>query len=530
MLKVLMIDDEKLVRQMAMRCIDWEELGLQIVGEASSARMGRELIDELHPDIVFMDVRMPGMDGLTCSKLVLEQYPHIKILILSGHNEFEYASEAIKIGVFDYLLKPINADELRKAAIKVRDAILEERDHRQEFERYKEELEKHSQYIKDRQLATLVSSRNPQQYLESLEYFGITIKDTVIQVALVELRGGEDGSFGEENLLLKMHTRGLIEDYYGDQEGIFVCDSGADWILILNNESETALYEHVEDLERYLENNMDAQVCIGVGDVYQDLEKVRASYKEAQDALKYRFVSGEGSVICFRDVYPYYDADCEASLDKEIIREVGNSIRINDVSGAEKTLDGILDRMKKRGGDRDQVIILAVEIFAEIMKILSEMKVNIQSETLSYSSMTEGLFSRDTFEEIREYMKEILREACLTVRGEVSDKEKNLVRKVKDYIQEHYDQEDLSLNSLAGIYYVNSSYLSRVFKEKTGYTFTNYLFECRMKEAERLVVTTDMKAYEISEKIGIADPHYFSVCFKKHTGMSVSEYKKSKKL
>lgn len=530
MLKVLMIDDEKLVRQMAIRCIDWEEIGLQIAGEASSARMGREMIEELHPDIVFMDVRMPGMDGLTCSRLVLEQYPHIKIIILSGHNEFEYASEAIKIGVFDYLLKPINADELRKAAIKVRDTILEERDHRKEFERYKEELEKHSAYIRDRQLSTLVSSRNPRQYLESLEYFGITFQNTVFQAALVEVREKDENSFGEEKLLMKMHTRQLIEDYYGDQEGIYVCDSGADWILIVNNESEGALYDHGEDLKQYLENNMDAQVLIGVGTVYDELEKLRASYKEAQDALKYRFVSGEGAMICFRDIYPYYDADQDASMDKETIREVGNSIRINDAAGAEDTLDGILDQMKKRGGERDQVIILAVEIFAEIMKILSELKVEAQSERLSYSAMIEGVFSLNTFEEIREYTKEIVREACMTIRGEVSDKEKNLVRKVKDYIQEHYMEEEVSLNSLAASYYVNASYLSRVFKEKTGYTFTNYLFECRMKEAERLVLNTDLKAYEIAEKVGISDPHYFSACFKKHTGKSVSEYKKYKNL
>lgn len=530
MLKVLMIDDEKLVRQMAIGCIDWEEIGLQIVGEASSARMGRELIEELHPDIVFMDVRMPGMDGLTCSRLVLEQYPQIKILILSGHNEFEYASEGIRIGVFDYLLKPINAEELRAAAIKVRDVILEERDHRKEFERYKEELEKHAQYIRDRQLSTLVSSRNPQSYLESLNYFGITIRDTVFQVALVEVRETEENSFGEEQLLMKMHTRQLIEDYYGDQKGIYVCDSGADWILVLNNESEGAIYQHAENLKQYLKNNMEAQVFIGVGDVYCELEKIKESYREAKDALKYRFVSGEEAVICFRDIYPYYDAEREISLDKETIREVSNLIRINDTSRAEGTLDKILDQMKKRGGEREQVIILAVEIFAEIMKIFSELKVSVQPETLSYSAMIEGVFALNTFEEIREYTKHIVRTACQTIRGEVSDKEKNLVRRVKDYIWEHYMEEDLSLNSLAGIYYVNSSYLSRVFKEKTGYTFTNYLFECRMKEAERLVTNTDMKAYEISEKVGIADPHYFSACFKKYTGKSVSEYKKSKNL
>lgn len=530
MLKVLVVDDEKLVRQMVMRCIDWEEIGFQIVGEASSARMGREMIEQLHPDLVVMDVRMPGMDGLACSRLILEKYPQIKILILSGHNEFEYASEGIRIGVFDYLLKPVNAQELRKAAIKAKEAILEERDYRKEFERYKEELEKHSGYIKDRQLSALVRSRTPQQYLESLEYFGVKLSKTVFQVALVEVMPNQNGSYEEDKLLMKMHAREIVEDYYGEQPGIFVFDSGADWIILLNNESEQAIYEHGEDLKRYLESNTESQVCIGVGNVYTDLEKVRESYQEAKDAIKYRFVSGEEEVIYFRDIYPYYDVESAFSMNEDVIHEFGNAIRISNVGRAQAVLDEVLEHFKKTGGEREQMMIFSVKILAEIMKIFAELKNNVQAENLQYSTMIEGVFSRTTYEEIREYLKEIVQEACLAIGAEISDKEKNLIRKVKDYIAEHFAEEDISLNALAQNFFVNSSYLSRIFKEKTGNTFTGYLFACRMKAAEQLVMQTDLKAYQIAEKVGISDPHYFSVCFKKHTGMSVSEYKKSKKI
>lgn len=529
MFKVLVIDDEKLVRQMVIRCIDWEEIGLCIVGEASSARIGQEMIDELQPDIVFMDVRMPGMDGLTCSRLILDKYPHIKILILSGHDEFEYASEGIRIGVFDYLLKPVNAGELRSAAIKARDAVLEERNHRKEFERFKEELEKHSSYIKDRQLSALVRSRTPQQYLESLSYFGVEIKNTVFQAALVEIKPKVSSSYEEDKILMKMHAAKIIEDYYGDMPGVFVFDSGADWLILLNNESETAVYDHGGDLKQYLENNTEAQVYIGVGNVYSEMEKIRESYREAKDALKCRFVSGEETVICFRDIYPYYDADSSAGMNEDVIHELGNVIRISDAEKAAAVLDEALDYLKKSGRERDKVLIFSVETLAEIMKILSELKVNIQSELLNYPTVIAGVFSLDTFEEVREYIKKIVREACITIQAEMSDKEKNLVHKVKDYITDHYYQEDISLNSLAQQYFVNSSYLSRVFKEKTGVTFTGYLFDVRMKEAENLVLSTDLKAYEIAERVGISDSHYFSSCFKKHTGMSIAEYKKSKK-
>lgn len=117
----------------------------------------------------------------------------------------------------------------------------------------------------------------------------------------------------------------------------------------------------------------------------------------------------------------------------------------------------------------------------------------------------------------------------MAVGTEISDKKKDLVHKVRDYMEMHFSEEELSLNSLAARFYVNPSYLSRVFKEKTGFTFSGLLFEIRMKEAEKLVLRTDLKAYEIAEQVGISDPHYFSACFKKFTGMSVSDYKKQSK-
>lgn len=528
MLKVLIIDDEKLVRQMVMNCLDWEEIGLQIIGEASSARMGQEMINELHPDIVFMDVRMPGMNGLECSKLILEEHPYIKILILSGHGEFEYASEAIKIGVFDYLLKPINVGELREAAIKVRDAVLEERDHQKEFEKFRKELEDNAGYIRDRQLSLLVRNKEPKQYLESLSYFGIDLKNSVFQVALTEIKWDDRDISEEEKMLTKMYARKIIEDYYGGYSGIYICDSGADYIILVNNESETLLYDHSDDLKKYLENNMEFQVCIGVGNAYTELERLRESYQEAKDSLKYQFVSGIESVICFRDVYPYHDAKYMNAMCEDAIHELGNAIRISAYAEAEKILNEMLERLKGVEDVREEVLILAIKVLTEIMKILTELKIEIQLDDRSFSEKIEYVFALNTFEAMKEYLELTVREACENIGAEISDKEKNLIRKVTDYINEHYSEEDLSLNTLAQLYYVNASYLSRIFKEKMGDTFTGYIFTIRMKEAEKLILTTDMKAYEIAEKIGISDPHYFSSCFKKYAGMSVSEYKKNR--
>ena len=323
---------------------------------------------------------------------------------------------------------------------------------------------------------------------------------------------------------MKMLVRKLVEDYYCNIPGIHTSDSGADWIIILNNEADDAIYDSGEELLRYLEDNTETQINIDVGNAYHDLNKVRESYREAKDAAKYRFSSGE-KVIYFRDIYPYYDANASLAYDRGDIHELSNAIRIGNYPHTIKKLDEILEQFKKSGGKRDSALILAMEIFGEIMKICAELKISANIESIKYSSMVGDVFLKETLEEIEEYLKQVVSEVCASIHLEVSDKEKSLVHKVQDAIEEHYSEE-ISLNTLAQKYFVNASYLSRVFKEKTGSTFTGYLFDVRMKAAENLVLHSELKAYEIAEQVGIADPHYFSSCFKKYTGMSLGEYKK----
>lgn len=525
MLNILIIDDEKLVRAMVRQCVDWGKIGLCVAGEASSARMGIDMIKEMDIDIVIMDIKMPGMNGLECSQLILEKHPRMKIIILSGHDDFEYASKGIHIGIFDYLLKPVNADELQNAAVKAREKILEEKKHKEELEGYKKELEKHSSYIKERQLNNLVYSSTPDKCIESLDYFGVQIKNDVFQVALVQTKMQED--FPEEKkILLRMHLKKLVEDFFYDMPGIYITDNGTAGVLIINNADKNAIYNTGEQLHQYLSNNMEADTYIAVGNAYQELEGLQESYREAKDAQKGRFLTSE-DVNYYRDIYPYYDTNISIRNEEMSIHELSNAIRMGDEYSAVNELQMILDRFLKMGGKREQAIILAMEILTEIMKALAQLHIMNYPEMLDDSTMIGGVFLKDTFEEIGDYLREVIVKASAMIKTEVTGKEKSLVQQVQDYINEHYSNEDISLNKLAQHYYVNASYLSRVFKEKTNSTFTKYIFEVRMKEAQKLVRHTDLKAYEIAEQVGIIDPHYFSSCFKKYTGMSVAEYKKS---
>ncbi len=527
MLKVLIVDDEKLVRQMLMRCIDWKGIGLNIIGEASSARMGLEMIETHRPELVFMDVRMPGMDGLTCSRQIAEKYPNIKIVIVSGHGEFEYASEGLRIGVFDYLLKPIDAEELRKTAIKARDAILAEQKTSEQMLRLREELERHSGYIRDRQLGALVRGRNSKELMDTLEYFGVVFEAQPFQVAIVGIDVHDMQPTDEAQLLARIQTKQLVGDFFADRMGVYVFDSGTEGIVVINNADDELFYRDAEKLRKYLIANVEGNVGIGVGNCYEDLKMISESYREAKDALKYRFVAGTDAPLFFREIYPFYDIPSGLPEKAEILHEIGNALRVGNGKRAVELNCALADIYRGPDGSREQTLVACLQVFAEIMRCLAELRLEQDESGFMVQEEMSCIFAMETLEQIKTHVNDTLLRVCRVISDRLSGKEKDLVYQVREYLQEHYSDETISLTGIAEKLYVNPSYLSRIFKEKMGKNFSASLFEIRMEEAIRLVLGSEQKVYEIGERVGISDPHYFSSCFKKYTGMSVGEYRKS---
>jgi two-component system response regulator YesN len=173
-LRVLIVDDEYMVRGLLKRCIDWNEIGMEIIGEASGAQEALELTDKLSPDIIFTDICMPYIDGIELSRLVFEKYPNIKIVILTGYEEFEYAKKSLKLGIADFLLKPINDDEIRKSALDMKEKIEAERSHSNEYNRLKTLLEENRPYLKEKFLNEFIrGDMSEAEIFEKQAYFDL---------------------------------------------------------------------------------------------------------------------------------------------------------------------------------------------------------------------------------------------------------------------------------------------------------------------------------------------------------------------
>ena len=298
MLKILIVDDEPLVLIGLQGMLEWE-YGLTVAAEASGADEGMEMVREVNPDVVFTDIMMPTTNGLEFTKMIGEYNPEIRVILVSGYDEFEYASTGIKLKVFDYILKPIDREILKKIAENVREDILKERLRETEFEKIKEELSVNAKYIIEKAFYALLIEEDWQNALECLRYYGIVLKNDMCQIAVIELSQVKEDETAA--LVRATHCKQTAKEYLEENQDIYLFGADTRKIILLNNNKDIEFEQFCDGLRERLEETLKTKLYIGVGNAYQDLSKLKLSFREATEALQYRYVIGESHTVCYED-------------------------------------------------------------------------------------------------------------------------------------------------------------------------------------------------------------------------------------
>lgn len=527
LLKVMILDDERLVRDLLKACIDWHELGMYIAAESGSALEGLELVDKVKPDIIFTDICMPVMDGLEFSRRVLEKHPDIKIIILTGHDEFEYAQNSIKLGIVDFLLKPINDDEIRETALTVKEKLLSERNRTEDYERLKEQLRQNMPYLREKFLNELVQGYvSSDTVKEKAQYFDIPLPEDIFQVAVLELLcEGQELTDEEGRLILNMHCMAQLRAFF-EGKGVSIFPDNRERIVILMYDKDIDAYECCESIRQMLVDRLSCSFCIGIGNMYDNIDNLYLSYYEACDALRYRFAAGPNQVISFSDICP--SDDQKDQWDCEVMDNYCFYLKSGLKEKAQELVSAVFSELRSIPSCEETVRVLACNFTANALNVLLQLGIKQQEVFKEGVQPFESIFKLSSLAETEAHINEIsaiVAEAAGRLQGK---KARKLISDVKEYINRSYSSPDLTLSSVARKFYINPSYLSRIFKEEIGMTFIDYLTKLRMEKSIRLFHETDKKAYQIAAEVGINDPQYFSVCFKKYTGLSVNDFKKGK--
>ncbi len=534
MLKVFLVEDEYVMREGIKNNIDWNSHGYEFCGEASDGELAFPMIQKLKPDIVITDIRMPFMDGLVLSKLIKKELPWTEIIILTGYGEFEYAKEAIKIGVAEYLLKPISGDALLKEMDALAAKIEEKKQEREIREKYMKEIEENFLNERKELFQYLVTgSKSVEELLGIAGKLEIDLSALWYNIVLVKVQSMNHAYDEYSNMLVEAErqVRKLAEemrllDFDRNPEGralLFKADS--------KEELEALQAEYISRLEGIVGGYDHVRYFGGIGMPVNRLGELPGSFEKASRAFAHRYLVGESLFL-------------DSGKMEESIPDAEEEFDIRDVNLGNIDRNKIQEFLKH--GERDEVIYFVEEFFRNIDSNALRSNLFRQYITMdayfSVIDFVEGLqFSRNEIEppdmasgllqsgeSMMQYVVRIIMKALELREKSASSHYVDIIAQVTQYIERNYSQEDLSLNILASEVNFSPNYLSMIFSQQMGKSFVKYLTDFRMNKAKELLRCTGKRSSEISVEVGYKDPHYFSYLFKKTQGVTPTQYRGKK--
>lgn len=532
MTNVVLVDDEEIVRKGISLSIEWENYGVKIVGEAPNGQEALKKCLECRPDIVITDIRMPQMDGLELAGRLREIMPGTKVIILSGYEDFSYAKRAIVLGVREYLLKPVNEEELVSAVKKLQKQIKEE----YEADRSK----KNSELLLNQNMMDIRS-----KFVRKIFEREWNTKEEILEEAgkrKIDIRGNRYGVF-----LVRMDQEYLWSEKSGefnrDLYRFSICNIGDEILTERVGKGILTFYENMdfagilcmEYLERYsmtdilkemqdkIRKYLKIKVSIGVGNIYRDLVKIGRSFNEAEKALKQKFYAGPLKIHFFSETEEEVYKDMEYPIKEE--HEAVKCQRNKDEQGMSLILKQIFESFKKSRPEESKAKDDCCRFANILIQCAVEEGVDI-AKTLGKDFNAYAAIQRlETLGEIQEWMEGLARHLRLGIEQSESSRYSIQVTNAMRYMKANY-QREITLLELSGIAGISPNYLSRLFKEETGINFVDWLNKLRIEKAVQMMEDSTMKIYEIAEKAGFSDYKYFSSIFKKVTGKTPKQFQK----
>lgn len=534
MLKVFLVEDEFVVREGIKNNVDWKSHGYEFCGEASDGELAFPMIQKLKPDIVITDIKMPFMDGLTLSRLIKKEMAWVEIIILTGHQEFEYAKEGIKIGVAEYLSKPINGEELLKAVDTVAVKIEEKRKEREIREQYMKEMQENFQKERKELFQYLVTgSKSVSELLEIGDRLEMDLSAMWYNIVLFATRSNMHAMDEYSNSLVEIEQK-LKE--LNDDSHLIVFDRNLEGKALLfkadsKEELEVIQNEYLTKARAILENYGHVRYFGGVGEPVNRLRELPASFESASHAFAHRYLvkesrilssnSSEQGVYLEKEEFNISKVDTK-QIDRSKIREF---LKLGNPG---ETIYFVEEFFKDLGTKSVESIMfrqyIAMDAYFGVVDFLEDMQ--LSREEIEPLDVASGILQ--SVDNTMKYVVRIIEKAVELRERKASNRYDGIVDEVIQYIEKNYAQEELSLNILASHVNFSPNHLSMIFSQQTGQTFIKYLTDYRMNKAKELLRCTGKRSSEISIEVGYKDPHYFSYLFKKTQGMTPTQYRGGK--
>lgn len=550
MYNLILVDDEEDVREGLLEEIAWEEHGFQVIDKAENGREATELIEKHIPDVVVTDIQMPFMNGLDLAEWIRNHYPNTKIIILTGYDEFVYAQKAIKMQIDEYVLKPFSSKELVDILLKVKHKLDEEASEKDNLENLMQHYRKSLPLLRGMFLSSLVSKRVPiSEIQEKSISYGLKLTANAYMASIIRVDYNHSELQDVEQSKTSI-TPESMKDTKDRQLQLFavlnitneICQKyeigevflhNDDVVLLLMDQEVTSdktsgrLLELLEEVRQNVEKYLKLTVTVGAGTITNSVEGVHHSYNEALQALDYRLILGNNRVIWIYDVETSHDPSLHEPLHYDELKQQAliRSIKVESAQEVGESVAGLFADLEMTQLTVKDCHVYVLEILTSLMKVAKEFRLELDeifgSDEYPFAEITKF----NNLNEVKLWITGI----CIKLMNHISNGRQSnynqLVEDAKAFIAIHYHESDISINKVCKHLHISTGYFSSIFKKEVKMTFVNYLMQLRMDSAKDLLRSSDMKSFEIAEKVGFIDPNYFSFCFRKKFGISPKEYR-----
>ncbi|MDR0553457.1 MAG: response regulator [Treponema sp.] len=523
----VVVDDEPEIREGIRDTIPWEALGFSFAGACANGFEALELAERVRIDAVLADINMPFMDGLTFAGRLAEIAPAAKVLIITGYDEFEYARQALRLQVYDYIVKPVTPGELRVILEKLRLALDAERAEQLNLEQIKKRLAESMPLLRERFLANLLEGKLDESHIrERIAYFELPLPTdgAAYQCLALDFARRREG----ENFDLDLLTwRNILERalHIGTLPALLFQDRDDRLALIAWGNDPARLYREglkaAEQLCQNVETLGLSGVIVGVGETVERLLDLNKSYRLAVDALTAAALQEKSGVAAYRELWGLSGKPSKEPWEKRIV----SALKAGDREGALKGIGDMALRFKETPFTVEEYRIQFSLLLAALMRSCEELEIplgTIFPRNVNPFAEIDRLKSLDA---ARLWFSGLVE----GIAGFITARQENFAqvkaREALEYLESRYADPSLSLQSLCKKLDISISYLSANLKRYHDKTFVEEVTRIRITKAMELLRTTDLLTYEIAEKVGYRDPHYFSLSFRKFTGLTTTEYR-----
>ncbi|MGH4037324.1 MAG: response regulator [Sphaerochaeta sp.] len=533
---IILVDDEAHVRTSIRTNTPWKDYGFTVIGEANNGVEAIELVEELKPDVIITDIRMPYLDGIELIKQIREIQPTITIIILSGYDEFTYAQTAIHYNVKEYLLKPVSRNDFCELLQRTKKLLDENYQRINDINKLESNYERALPLLKEKFLVSLLTPSHEidnNELIQRAQSFDYNIEGDHFMVATVEANQNDSP-------LVAMAMMEVCKEILKDKNNIFL--QLEDQIVIIikdekmgKNDDFTSLFikqvfRQISTLSSYLNKYLKGGSTIGIGSAVHTPSQIHISYRESLIALNYKAYQDNQDILYINDVehinHPIIKKDILLEKRDDFI----TALKMGEREEVERLASTFFDDTSGLNPEGLQSYLLTIlSILASVTTSYgtSLAQITQNSEEKNYVHELSGI---NTINKARKWFTELSVLTNKALKGQRAQSHIQFVEEAKRYIEEHYQDTNLCLETVCDHLGISTAYFSSTFKKETGTSFVTACNEIRINKAKILMSETDMKNYEISERVGFSDSNYFSFCFKRTVGLSPSKYRNSIKI